>query len=148
MKKIKKVKANKNMTKEITKEEFWDLYEKLPPELKEAIFSVETADHISNICNRYEIQGEGISKVAKIIGDVLLGLLPLENLPNELDSVLTLEKDVIKKMNREVNRFIFFPIKTALKELYEQEDAEPRERKIQEEFPKSRAKDKYREPAE
>lgn len=139
------------MTKEITKDEFWNLFERLPQDLKETIFSGETAEHVRNICERYEVKEELIPKVAKIIGDVLLGLLPLENLSEELGNILKLEKSVIEKINREVNRFIFFPVKARLKELYGKEEVEEEGEEIEERIKKEvsiKGQDKYRELAE
>jgi len=36
---------------------FWELYNKLPQELKDAIFADETGENLIEICNRYG-QGE------------------------------------------------------------------------------------------
>jgi hypothetical protein len=114
----KKVQVNKNMPQEYTKEEFWKLYERLPQELKDTIFSGETADHIRGICERYNVDEKNIPEVAKQIGNVFLGLLPPENFQNVLELELKLEKETIEKMMREINRFVFYPVKPVLEQLY------------------------------
>jgi hypothetical protein len=47
---------DKTMPEEYTKEQLWKLYEKLLEELKEAIFSEETANSIWDICSRNGIR--------------------------------------------------------------------------------------------
>ncbi len=106
------------MPQEYTKEEFWKLYEKLPQELQEAIFSGETAEHISNICGRYNVNEKTISEVAKQVGNVLLGILPLEEFQKALVEELKIEEDTAEKMAHEINRFIFYPVKPALEQFY------------------------------
>ena len=140
-----------------TKEQFWKLYEKLPEELKDAIFSEETADNIYEICNRNEIEDEKISKIAKYTGRVLLGVL----LPNEFQETLEkkvgLTKNKASKISQEINRFVFYPVKESLASIHKIEDfgsAKPLTPK-QSEIPPSEEKkqesqksDIYREPIE
>ena len=56
------------MPKEYTREQLWKLYEKLPGELKEAIFSVGTADSIYDICERNKIEDDRVSEIARYTG--------------------------------------------------------------------------------
>ena len=113
------------MPEEFLREQLWKLYEKLPEELQEAIFSAETAETIGNICERNKVTEDKIPEVAKFIGRVLMGLLP----PNELEKTLTkevkLKTEVAINVAREINRFIFFPLKEVLSRLYEIEIAPP-----------------------
>ena len=143
------------MAKEYTREELWKLYQKLPEELKEAIFSEETAENIWNICERNNV--EKISSVAKYVGNVLVGVLPPEDFQETLEKELKIKKEVAKKVAQEINRFIFFPVRPALEQLYktgvtplEKRPEKPSEQeKIEEEKPKKPPKpDIYREPIE
>ena len=106
------------MPEEYTKEQIWKLYEKLPVELKEAIFSEETADNIWDICTRNGIDDERISEVARYTGRVLMGLLPPDELAETFEKELKLDKERAKKISQEINRFIFYPVKASLEELY------------------------------
>lgn len=106
------------MPKEYTKDQFWKLYEKLPEELKEAIFSEETANNIFDICTRNGIEDDRISEVARYTGRVLLGVLPPDEFQETLEKELKIEKEVAKKTTHEINRFIFYPVKTSLEELH------------------------------
>jgi hypothetical protein len=140
------------MPKEYSREEFWKLYEKLPQELQEAIFSVENAKHIKEICKRNEIEAK-TSEIAKYAGDVLLGIFPPEDFKEYLEQELGIE--TAKRVSHEINRFIFFPVKQALAELYREPTeagaapARPTETKPGTKTPSAPEKeDVYREPVE
>ena len=113
------------MPEEVPPEQFWKLYEKLPKELQEAIFSTETAGNIWLICERNELLDVDISKISLLVGDVLLGLLPPEEFQKTLEKEVKLKEEVAKKVAQEINRFIFYPVKSALEELYKIEIAPP-----------------------
>ena len=145
------------MPKKYTNKESWKLFEKLPEELQEVIFSVETANNIWNICERNRV--DEISKVAKYVGNVLLGVLPPDEFQETLEKEMGLEKDIAKKVAQEINRFIFYPVNPLLEELYKIEIAPPaKPTKITpppeatappEEIPKAPPReDVYREPIE
>jgi len=146
------------MPEEYSKEQIWKLYEKLPPELKEAIFSEDTADNVWDICSRNGIEDERISEVARYTGRVLMGLLPPDELPETLEKELKVDKGMAKKISQEINRFILYPVKTSLEELYKIEIAPiagtpvkpPSRKKIEGEELKEKPKreDVYREPVE
>jgi len=106
------------MTEKYAPEQFWKLYEQLSQELKSAIFSEETAESIWEICLRNSIEDERMSEIARYTGRVLLGILPPEEFQETLKKELKLEKDVAKKVTQEINRFIFYPVKPCLEELY------------------------------
>jgi len=141
-----------------TKEEFWKLYEKLPQELKDALFAEETGDNIYNICQRNKIE-KHLGRIVDYVGQVLLGVLRPQDFQKTLEEELLIEKDVAKKVSQEINRFIFYPVKEALSSLYEIEfvpggkiiELTP-ERKKKEKIDltakKPSNKDIYREPIE
>lgn len=145
------------MPKQYTKEQLWKLYKKLPEELQEVIFSAETAENIWNICEKNNI--EAVSSVAKYVGNVLVGVLPPEEFQEVLEKDLKIKKETAKKVAQEINRFIFYPVKPALEELYKIEiapsakpaitpppPAKPPEAAPSEEKPEK--PDVYREPTE
>ena len=111
------------MPEEYSKDQLWKLYEKLPEELQEAIFSGENADNIDGICTRNGIE-ELIAEIAKYTGRVLMGILPPADFQQTLEKELKLEEPVAKKVSQEINRFIFFPIKDVLNSLYKIESSE------------------------
>jgi len=140
------------MPKKYTSEQFWKLYEKLPQELKDALFAEETGDNIYEICKRNEVE-KNLEAIVDYVGQVLVGVLPLEDFQEILEKELKLKKSAAKKVAQEINRFIFYPVKPALEQLYKTEIAPPaKPTKVTpppEEKPTTPpAKDVYREPIE
>ena len=139
------------MVKKYNKEKFWELYKKLPQELQDALFAEETGNNIYEICKRNEVL-ESLDQVVDITGSVLMGLLPPEEFQENLEKELKLKKDVAKKLTQEVNRFIFYPVKTSLNQLYKIEIAPPAQMKVtpppSEKKPIPSGKDTYREVIE
>jgi len=141
------------MPEEYTKEELRKLLEKLPEELKEALFSEKVTDAIFNVCERNEIPDEKISEVSKLVGEVFLGLLPLEEFMEALEKRLRLSSEVARKVHREIFRFVFYPVKEALTSLYKAEIKPPTGMKVpKEEIEKKpealKKEDIYREQIE
>lgn len=129
-----------------TKEQFWKLYQNLPQELQDALFSGETGTNIYETCKRNEIE-ENLSQIVDYVGQVLMGLLPPEEFQEALETEVGLEKEVAKKVSFEINRYIFRPVKESLRLLYEEERPEKEELPEKEEK-KPKKKDIYREPIE
>ena len=137
------------MALEYSKDQLWPLYEKLPEDLKEAIFSVATADSINNVCVNNGVEENDIPEIAKYTGYVLLGVLP----PNDLERILTeevkLKNDAAKKISWEISRFVFFPVKASLEMIYKTELTPPPAQMTEEKAPRGRPrKDTYRETVE
>ncbi|MGB9743558.1 MAG: hypothetical protein ACPLW9_02510 [Minisyncoccales bacterium] len=113
-----------NAEQEYTREQFWEIFQKLPRELQEAIFSAETADYIRDICLRNKIGGDIISEVARYTGRVLMGILTIEEFQKLLTTKLKIEEDVAKNIFHEINRFIFNPVRDSLA-AFQQEKVAP-----------------------
>lgn len=101
-----------------TKDQIWELYAKLPEELKDAFFSEKTGDNIYNICERNGVENKKIPEIAKNVGFVIVGALPLDELQVVLEKEMKLDAETAKKVFYQAFRFIFFPIKKQLEELY------------------------------
>ena len=136
------------------KEQIWKIYEKLPDELKDAIFSHDTAENISNICEKNKItNSEKISQIARLTGDVLLGLLIPNELQESLEKELKLKKPIAKKIAFQIQRFVFYPVRKSLSALYQIEiapaPATPVQERVKAEKPKAKKRiakaDTYRE---
>ncbi len=106
------------MAEKYTKEQLWKLFEKLPEGLKDAIFAEKTADDIYDICKRNEVEEKKIPEVARLTGNVLLGILPLNDLQKSLEKEIGLESEVAKRVFYQISRFVFFPIKKQLAEIH------------------------------
>ncbi len=142
------------MAKEITSEQFWQLYKKLPPEVQESLFSEETGNSIYDICERNGLVEEH-GNIVVMVRNVLLGLLPPDEFQEILQNSLKIDKEKAKKVSRELYRFVFYPVKSNLEDIYEMEiaidNSEPAAEKpvIEEREPlkerPSSAEDLYRE---
>ena len=110
------------MPEKYTREQFWKLYEKLPQELKDALFAEETGNNVHDICERNGIL-EKLDQIVEYVGQVLLGFLPLDEFRKTLEKQLELEPEIAKKVYQEIFRFIFYPVKASLEELYKIEIA-------------------------
>ena len=97
--------------------EFFKLYEKLPEELQDLISSTEMGDSLENICTQYDVLSY-LYEVNDYVGNVLLGLLPPNEFEETLQKGLSIEKNKAKKITREVNRFVFYPVKSLLEDMY------------------------------
>jgi len=144
------------MPEELTQEQYWQIFKKLPEELQKHILSEETAKDIYDICLRNEID-DMASEVADITSRVLFGLLPIEEFQKALEKELELDPEVAKRISQEINRFIFYPVKASLEELYKIEmvpiagtPVKPPVKKVVEEKAEEKPKreDVYREPIE
>ncbi len=105
------------MTK-LSKDEAWKIYETLPKEIKQAIFSEETANSILSACQRNGLTDQQTSQVAELVGYSLMGLLPLENLTPEIMQVTNATGAQASQIFNEINRLVFYPVKIFLDELY------------------------------
>lgn len=145
-----------------TRQQFWQLYKKLPEDLKETLFSEQTANDIEDICKRNEVPPEDLPKIVDLVREVLMGTLPLEEFQRNLEKELRLGSTVAKKISQEINRFIFLPVRKSLFSLYQveiapggrlvkptpkKETAPEEEREIKKEKKPSK-EDVYREPVE
>lgn len=99
---------------EYTKEKLWKIYQGLPEELKEAIFSVKTADSIYNACAKNGIEDNRVSEVARYTGRVLLGLISKDDFQKALEKKVKLKKDIAKAIVKNIDHYVFFPVKASL----------------------------------
>lgn len=143
------------MIKPYPPEKFWKLYKKIPQELKDALFENETDNDVYEVCERNDISEE-YDQVITLVTNVLLGVLPLEEFEKNLNTELNLEKTQSKKIIQEIYRFVFYPLKASLEELYGTEilskSAEKKSLKSEVSLPEKEStppkKDTYKEPIE
>jgi hypothetical protein len=106
------------MPGEYPKEELWKLFKRLPEELKEAATSIENTNAIYNIGKRNGLNEEKCAELTKYVGLVLFGLLPPSEFQETLEKELGIETEKAKMITREITRYVFFPVKASLEELY------------------------------
>jgi len=133
------------------KKAFYKLYDKIPSELQELLSSEEMGDDLENICTKYDIL-QYLAQINDYVGDTLLGLLPPNEFEETIKNDLKLDKDKAKKITREINRFVFYPVKSLLEDMYNMEIAPLAQMHvkpsiiIKEKSKKAVGGDSYREP--
>jgi len=110
------------MPQKYTSKQFWKLYEKLPQELRDAVFSQEVGNDIFEICSRYNLLNSHEDMI-NYVGQVLIGLLPPEEFEDTIEVALRLKKSKAKKISQEIYRYVFYPVKENLEKLYRMEIA-------------------------
>ena len=106
------------MEEKPTKEFFWKTYEKLPEDLKEAIFSESNNEAVKTICSRFDLSEDQTSLIAKYTGRVLMGLLPLKELPITLELELNIDEKVVEDIIKELTYAIFKHLRVSLNKIY------------------------------
>lgn len=136
------------------KKEFLKLYKKLPEELQNLISSDEMGDSLEDICTRYNILSY-LYEINNYVGQVLLGLLPPNEFEETIQKELNFQKEKAKRITREVNRFVFYPVKSSLEDMYNMEIAPMAKMKVKlpiikggKKIEKPTKNDTYREPIE
>jgi hypothetical protein len=111
-----------------SKDLFWKTYEKLPDNIKEALFSEENFNIVSEICEKNGISDEEIkSQLMKYIGKSLMGLLPIKDFSIILELELNLETEKARDISWDIDRRIFSHLRISLNKLYSPSVAENKE---------------------
>ena len=145
------------MPRSYTQEELDKAYERLPDELQKAVFSIETSDAVWRACERQGIKDERFGEIGRRVGYVLMGLILPAEFQGILEKEVKLPKAAAKEIARDINRFVFYPVRPALEQLHRMEievsakivTPEPSSEEAQQ--PKKeepRREDAYREPVE
>lgn len=98
-----------------TKEQFWEIYKKLPEQIKEYLSSDKTSDIISDIYQKYNVSEEEILNISNLINQVLFGIIPMEDFQVILERDVKIKKDIAKNLYQEIYRYVFLPVKDFLK---------------------------------
>ncbi|MDP3900985.1 MAG: hypothetical protein Q8Q38_01410 [bacterium] len=106
------------MPKEYTQNQIDQAIEGLSDELKDALFSLETAEVVQGACEAFDVMDERGNAISKGTGYVLMGLMTPEEFQQEVYA-LGIEEPAAKEIARQINRFVFYPVKAALEQLHE-----------------------------
>lgn len=103
---------------EYTFEELRKKYQHLPPDLQEALFAVETADSITKIGTKFNLNPEQITKMAHCIGWVMYGVLPPKEFSKTLETELKFKPEIAKKIAEDIDREMFSHLRISLSKIY------------------------------
>lgn len=116
----------KFMAEEITKEKFWQIYNTLPEDLQDALFSEDIGETISYIFKRQGVKNDDAeSFICDKTGDTFLGILPPEVFAQEIKKILNVSPEAADKVIGDINERIFYPLKDSLEKLYKVKMAVP-----------------------
>lgn len=110
--------------KEYTQKELLDIYEKLPQEVRDAIFSVDSATTIQNVARNYKLTVDKMGELADETGLVMLGITHPRDYISNLSSRLEVDKETAKKIAEEINTQIFSKIRESLKGIHNIQEPE------------------------
>lgn len=103
------------------KEQLVKLFYGLPPELKDAMGSLETIDFIDQSCEKNGVHDVKLqNKVADIVGNILLGILFPGDLEQEIKRQTGIEGNAAKTLAREIDRFVLYPLKPVFELLHKE----------------------------
>ncbi|MBI2121184.1 MAG: hypothetical protein HYU05_00585 [Candidatus Wildermuthbacteria bacterium] len=103
------------------KEQLVKLFYGLPPELKDAMGSLETIDFIDRSCEKNGVHDAKLqNKVADIVGNILLGILFPNDLEQEIKRQTGIDENAAKTLAREIDRFVLYPLKPAFEVLHKE----------------------------
>ncbi len=98
----------------LTREEKIKIFSKLPPQLQEMLFSDATADTIDKIGKKYGLNDDQISLLTRIIGDIILGIIPITLLAQEINSKITSDAQVAMNLAQELNIELLAPVMVSM----------------------------------
>ncbi|MDD5145438.1 MAG: hypothetical protein PHF44_01105 [Candidatus Pacebacteria bacterium] len=105
------------MLEEFKQEEINKLIDELPEDIKETLFSLETADTINNASKMYELEDEEITELTDCVALTLLGIIPLSDFQKTIKERAKLTDSLAKTISQQITRLIFYPVKNSLEEL-------------------------------
>lgn len=109
--------------KEYTTEELDALVETLPDDVKNAIFSVDSAKIINEVGKKYGLHIDQIGLLAEETGNILLGISKPTEFVDHLQTKLSIERVRASEVAAEVNEKIFSKIRESLRNLRGAEEA-------------------------
>lgn len=107
-----------------TQEQLREKYNKLPEELKDAIFSEDVARAIRNISQKYKLPIDKTGELASEVGDVFLGITHPRDFTGNLAQRLRTDQLTTRNIAEDVNKEIFSPVRESLKKLHSEKEEE------------------------
>lgn len=132
--------------KEEVKNEYLEIYKKLPEQVRDLFWSEEVVLIIKKLEQRYNIKGNAIPV---IVGFVLLGLIPLSDIPKTIRIKTRISEKEAENLADDIKRHILLPVKSFLEEEYEEKliikEKKENDEEIEVALNRSK-KDPYKEP--
>ncbi|MEK7608869.1 MAG: hypothetical protein AAB476_00085, partial [Patescibacteria group bacterium] len=106
------------ITNPIIRQRFAVFYQ-LPTDLQESMFSEQISSSIWQITkDKYNLPDSNISVVARIIGLIFLGELPIKNFIVEIKNKLNVDVQKAQAIAQDINQAIFQPVRQSLMQVH------------------------------
>jgi len=102
----------------ITKQQYIDRWDALPPILREAMFSPANGELIWRIGEEHHLKDEQITKIVRICGNIVMGFLHREDLAKEIKTDLGIDERLALAISREIDRKVFSPLRSEIDKVY------------------------------
>lgn len=107
-----------------TTEQLVEIYKKLPQDLLDALFNVDTSDVIEKVGRKHALTIDKIGELGNETGMVMLGVThPNEFISNLADRLKT-DKETARAIANEINEQIFKPVRDSLRKIHDIRDEE------------------------
>jgi hypothetical protein len=101
-----------------TKEQLKKIFKSLPEDLQEAITSVESAQILSEIGNKFKLHIDQQSILGEETGYVLLGVSDPMEFVSSLSTKIGIDRTIASQIVSEINEKIFVKIKESLRQIH------------------------------
>lgn len=103
-----------------TKEQLNEIFDKLPEDLKDAIFSIDSATAMEEIGAKYHLHIDQIGNLGSETGYVLLGVELPESLIGKISQKLGLSMETSAQIASELNTKVFSKVRDSLRRIHEE----------------------------
>lgn len=95
---------------ELTREEKLNLVEKLPQNLRDLLYSEDTGALLLYLGKKYNLPDESVRLLSKLVGDVVLGIVPITSLTQEINSKILPDLQAAANISKEVYDELLAPV--------------------------------------
>ena len=104
--------------KNFTDQQIAQMYDNLPEDLKDAIFSVDTTSLVNMIGKKHGLAIDKIGDLANETGMVMLGVTHPNDFIGNLTDRLDVDKEKARIIAQEINEQIFKPVRESLRKIH------------------------------
>lgn len=106
----------------LTSQQLKEIYMKLPKDLQDAIFSIDSSEAIQSVGKKHNLTVEKIGDLADEISSVMLGLTKANEFIPSLFLRLNTDKETARKIAEDINEQVFSKVRESLKKVHHEEE--------------------------
>ena len=110
--------------KNFTEEQIAQMYDNLPEDLKEAVFSVDMSEVVEKIGRGHQLAIDKIGDLANETGMVMLGVTHPDEFIGNLAERLEVDKEKARGIAQEINEQIFKKVRDSLRKIHNMREGE------------------------